>query len=442
MRAAIGTVVGLGAALASACGGGGPEAAVRPGGDTTVDDRTSNAFSLPAPNLLPDELERHLDGDLAFDSTFVTGDAPVNGGLGPLFNNTSCGGCHNRDGRGRPQIGPGPASQALVRVSLPEGEPQDPGGPVPVPDVGLQLQDHAVFGVDPEVLVELTWVEEPGSYGDGAPYSLRRPAFGLTRPGGGELPAGTLASLRMPPAVFGLGLLEALDDATLEALADPDDDDGDGISGRINMPWDLEADDHRVGRFGLKANTSTLQIQAAAAYANDMGIANPVFPDADDHRDIDLETVDVAAFYTQTLGVPARAEMSDDAVYGEELFTALGCASCHVPTHTTGTHPVAALSGQTIQPFTDVLLHDMGDGLADGRPDYLADGREWRTPALWGLGLVETVLPGASFLHDGRARTIAEAILWHGGEAEPAREAFRTADAADRAALLAFLHAL
>lgn len=426
--------------LVASCGDEPP--AIRPGGDTTVDDRTSNGFSLPAPNLGADELARHLDGDLAFDATFVTGPAPVNGGLGPLFNNTSCAGCHNRDGRGRPQIGPGPASQALLRVSLPDGAPLDPGGPVPLPEVGLQLQDHAVFGVSPEALVELTWIEEPGSYGDGSPFSLRRPVVTVTRFDGAALPAGTMVSLRMPPAVFGLGLLEAIDDDTLAALADPDDRDGDGISGRINRPWDVLAGEHRTGRFGLKANTGDLTTQAAAAYANDMGIANPIFPDADDARDIDLETVELAAFYTRTLGVPARAAMSDAARRGEQLFDELGCGGCHVPTHVTGAHDLAALSHQTIQPYTDLLLHDLGDGLADGRPDYLAGGGEWRTPPLWGLGLVETVLPGASFLHDGRARTIAEAILWHGGEALPAREAFRTGSAANRSALLAFLHAL
>jgi CxxC motif-containing protein (DUF1111 family) len=246
----------------------------------------------------------------------------------------------------------------------------------------------------------------------------------------------------MPPAVFGLGLLEAIDDATLEALADPADADGDGISGVVNRPWDVAVGDHRVGRFGLKANTPNLTQQAAAAYANDIGIANPVFPDPDDSRDIDMETVDVAAFYTQTLAVPARADMTAEAERGEGLFADLGCADCHVPTHVTGTHAIAALSGQTIQPFTDLLVHDMGPDLADGRPDYVAGGSEWRTPALWGLGLVETVQPGASYLHDGRARSIAEAILWHGGEGERAREAFRTSSAADRAAVLAFLRAL
>ncbi|MBP9202341.1 MAG: thiol oxidoreductase [Kofleriaceae bacterium] len=414
-------------------------AEVTAGGATTVGDRTSNAFSLPAPGLSPAELARHLDGDLDFDSTFVTGDAPVNGGLGPRFNNTSCGACHSRDGRGRAVIGDGPTSQLLVRVSLPSGTPDVPGGAVPVPGMGTQLQDHAVFGAEPDARVTLGWDELPGRYGDGTPYVLRAPRLtivGVAAP----LPFEALTSLRLPPAVFGLGLLEAVDEADLHALADPDDADGDGISGRVNQVWDPVTGTTRIGRFGVKANTSDLTVQAAAAYANDMGIGNPIASDtAGGAADLALATVEDAAFYTRTLAVPAPTAPTPASTRGQDHFDAFGCAGCHVPHLRTGPSPIAVLADQDFAPYTDLLLHDLGDGLADGRPDFLASGREWRTPPLWGLGLVETVLPGATYLHDGRARTLAEAILWHGGEAEAARERFRTADAATRADLVAFL---
>lgn len=412
---------------------------IRPGGDTTVDDRTSNAYSFPAPNLSAEELERHLVGDAEFEAAFVTAPAPVNPGLGPLYNHTNCDGCHRRDGRGMPQLGNGPTSQALIRVSLPTGTPSVPGGSVDVPGLGGQLQDHAVFGFQPEVLVTLTWQEEAGSYGDGGSFSLRRPQLTLSRPGGQPLPADMLTSLRVGPAMFGRGLLEAIDVATLEELADPDDSDGDGIRGAINSPWDPLRHESGVGRFGQKANTATLRLQVAAAYANDMGVSNPIFPEQDGRFDVDDETVDTVTFYLATLGVPARADATPAAEVGEELFASFGCTSCHVPTLVTGKHELKALSGQKIWPYSDLLLHDMGDGLSDGRPDFAATGRQWRTPPLWGLGLVQTVSPGAGYLHDGRARTLAEAILWHGGEAEASREAFRTATRADREAVLAFL---
>jgi CxxC motif-containing protein (DUF1111 family) len=361
----------------------------------------------------------------------------VNPGLGPVFNNTSCAACHLEDGRGMPVAGGGPLrSQVLVRVSTPDGQP--------FPGLGSQLQDHAVFGVTPEAEVEISWEELAGAYGDGTAYALRRPIVQITLAGGDELPPGTLTSVRQPPPVFGRGLLEAVPEAGILALADPDDADGDGISGRPNRVTDPLTGAEALGRFGLKANTSSLLVQAAAAYLNDMGVTTSIFPEADGvSHELDDETLEAAAFYTMTLAVPARVDLGDaTARRGELLFRRFGCASCHAETLTTGPHEVAALSSQVIHPYTDLLLHDMGDGLADGRPDHLADGNEWRTPPLWGFGLVQTVLPGSAYLHDGRARTPAEAILWHGGEAEAAREAFRTAPAEDRAALLRFLLSL
>jgi CxxC motif-containing protein (DUF1111 family) len=442
-----GGVAWLGAAAIAACVlacGDDRAVDVPAGGALTVFDRSSNAFSLPAPGLAGTDFDRHVQGDAAFDQTFVTGDAPVGGGLGPLFNNTSCVACHNRDGRGLAAISPDRASSvALVRVSLPDGEPGAPGGPVPLPEVGTQLQDHAVFGQQPEARIELTWALLDGAYADGEPFQLRLPGLDVELAGGAPLPPGTMTSLRQPPAVFGLGLLEAIPDDALLAAADPDDADGDGISGRVNQVWDGLAQQTRIGRFGAKANTASVREQVAGAYFHDMGITTPLVP-GDDGAAPDLpgDDVEATAFYVATLGVPARLALSPEAARGELLFEQMGCASCHTPVQYSGDHELALLRDQTFAPYTDLLLHDMGDALADGRPDFEADGREWRTPPLWGLGLVQTVLPGAGYLHDGRARTPAEAILWHGGEADAAAEHFRTASAAERAALLAFLAAL
>jgi CxxC motif-containing protein (DUF1111 family) len=429
-------VVALGAGCGDAASADRPLA----GGDTTVADRTSNAYGMPAANLDEEELARHLDGDVAFGSMFVTPPAVINPGLGPLFNHVGCEGCHVRDGRGLPQVGSGAASQSLIRVSLPDGVPDAPGGQAPVPGIGLQLQDHAVFGATPEATVAMTWREESGQFADGASYSLRRPELAITLPDGSPPPTGLETSLRQPPPVFGLGLLEAVPEEVVLERADPDDADGDGVSGRPNRVWDPLLGAVRLGRFGHKANAADLPLQVAAAYRNDMGVGNPIFA-YDDASEIDDATLDDAVFYCRTLGVPAPAPEVGDA-HGERLFDALGCAGCHAPALETGDHEIAALAFQRIAPYTDLLLHDLGDGLADGRPDFAATGREWRTAPLWGIGLVQTVLPGAGYLHDGRARDLAEAILWHGGEAEPSRERFRTASTADREALLDFLGSL
>jgi CxxC motif-containing protein (DUF1111 family) len=371
----------------------------------------------------------------------VNAPAEVNPGLGPVYNNTACARCHIRDGRGMPVAGDGPLrSQLLLRVSLPTGVPDMRDGAVPVPGLGLQVQDQAVHGAAPEAHVVVEWRDVPGAYADGTAYTLRAPDLHVTLPDGSPLPDDVLTSLRQPPPVFGLGLLEAVPAETIEALADPDDADGDGISGRPNHVWDAARGSTALGRFGHKANNPTLLQQAAAAYFNDMGVSSPYFAEADGAADIDDDTLRAAAFYTQTLAVPERAPL--DVGAGEDLFHAFGCGGCHVDSLTTGDHEIVALAGQVIRPYTDLLLHDMGDGLADGRPDFEADGHEWRTAPLWGLGLTHTVLPYSGFLHDGRARSLEEAILWHGGEAEAAKEAFRQADAADRAELLRFLGAL
>jgi CxxC motif-containing protein (DUF1111 family) len=435
------------------------------GGETTVANRTHRGFGQPAPNLTEKELALHTEGDRAFEATFVTAPAPVNAGLGPLFNNSSCIACHVGDGRGMPTNG-----SLLVRVSLPvghsvganqpisasgknkqqssifESQPQASvtlGNAPPVPGLGTQIQDQAVFGVKPKADVAFEFKKQTGTYGDGTPYTLRSPVFKIVLPDGKPLPKNVLTSPRIPPPVFGRGLLEAIPEKTIVALADPDDKNRDGISGKPNRVWDVRKKALVLGRFGLKANNPNLFQQNAAAYVNDMGVTNPLFPEKDGTSEIDLKTLKASTFYTQTLAVPARTLTNDPAVKkGEKLFAQANCAVCHVAEIRTGNHEVKAIANQTIYPYTDMLLHDVGAGLADGRPDFEASGNEWRTPPLWGLGLTQTVLPYSGYLHDGRAQTLEEAILWHGGEAEQSKEMFRKMAQGDRDALIEFLNSL
>ncbi len=443
-RTPVNCCLGLVALVTGACQG--PPALDNPqsGGGTTTDDRTSKAFGRPAPNLSESGLAQHLAGDIAFEAKFVTPPAAVNGGLGPRFNNNACVKCHLGDGRGPALLGdPTFGDSLLVRLSLPNGKTDAHGGPAPLDPLGTQLQTKAVAGIAPEASVTLSWSETPGAYGDGTPYLLRRPLLRIALPNGEELPSTIPLSLRIPPPVFGLGLLEAVPEETLRALADPSDLDRDGISGRVNEVWDVQRSATVIGRFGWKANQPSLRQQAAAAYFNDMGVTTELFPEADGSVELPRTTLDDVTFYAQSLAVPIRGDLSSPEVRrGMLLFQRVRCGACHVSELSTGDEGNPATTNQMIHPFTDLLLHDMGEGLADNRPDFLASGREWRTAPLWGIGISETVLPGASYLHDGRARTLDEAILWHGGEGEGAKEAFRTMSATDRAALSAFLRSL
>ena len=421
------------------------QAARLSGGATTVFEQSSHAFTLPAPGLTDEESALHLEGDAAFEAQFVTAPAELNPGLGPVFNNNSCNSCHIRNGRGMPRLSAGALrSQLLIRVSLPDGEVDPTTGNIAVPGLGLQIQDHAIFGEEPEAYTSLEWEEINGQYADGTPYSLRKPVVTVEMPNGSPLDPDILTSLRQPPPIFGLGLLEEVPEQILVDLADPDDADGDGISGRPNYVWSLAKQSAVVGRFGLKANQPDLEQQSAAAYHGDMGVTSPLMPADDGSSEIDPHTLEAATFYSQSLGVPARRRIDDPlAQQGDRLFEQIGCADCHVPTLETGESDIEALSNQTFHPYTDLLLHDMGEGLADKRPDFEANGYEWRTPPLWGVGLTQTVLPGSGYLHDGRARTLEEAILWHGGEAEASRDQFRDElSASEREALLSFLRSL
>jgi len=429
------------------------------GGQTTIFNTTRNAFAQPAPGLERMQELFFFVGNSFFNQNWVTAPASTTArdGLGPLFNARSCASCHFKDGRGRPPEFDGEAPTGfLVRLSM-----RDRGltwASLPEPNYGGQFQDTALEEIDEEGDLVLRYEYIEGEFADGSPYELRQPKVHFENLAYGEMHPEVLTSARVGGQLIGLGLLEAIPEARLLALSDPNDADNDGISGRPNYVWDNVSSRQVIGRFGWKANQPNILQQTATAFHGDLGITTSIFPQQNcspvqdacqaaihggepEISDDDLLKV---VLYLSSLAVPAQRDFEADTVQrGERVFNDIGCASCHVDTHETGIHPfIAALSRQTIHPFTDLLLHDMGEGLADNRDDFQATGREWRTPPLWGIGMIEVVNRHTYYLHDGRARNLTEAILWHGGEAEAAQNAFTELPAADREALIEFLKSL
>jgi CxxC motif-containing protein (DUF1111 family) len=425
------------------------------GGDTTRPLVATNAFSFPAANLPPETTRAFSFGNRLFNTNWVEAPASVKSfdGLGPLFNRVSCSGCHTKDGRGQPPAtGIGPFDSMLLRISLP-GLGRN-NAPRPVPNYGDQLSERAINGVEAEAKVSITYNEIAGRYGDGETYFLRNPTYTISDAAYGALPAGILISPRVAPQMIGLGLLDAVPDLTLQELADPNDKDGDGISGRTNTVWNTITLESAIGRFGWKASQPDLRNQNAAAALGDIGLTSDIHPKENCEPsqtrctsavnggapEIKTEFFDKLTLYTATLAVPAQRNNVDPQ--GAVFFRQMGCAACHFPTLKSGPSSIPEVANQTFHPYTDLLLHDMGERLSDHRPDFAATGNEWRTPPLWGLGLVPKVNGHNTLLHDGRARGFAEAILWHGGEAETSKEAFRNAPKSQREALIAFLKSL
>lgn len=471
--------VALVAACSSSSGdsGGAPEPSASElaaqGGDATVEVAGSQAFGQPLPGMSNEDQRTFAVGNSFFRDNWVTAPSSTEArdGLGPIFNAQSCSTCHFEDGRARPPEGPDdPQRGLLIRISVPGDGPGDP--PQPHPRFGDQIQDRAINGVPPEATLVITTEERTGTYGDGTEYTLAVPSYELVDADGRPvLDDDVMISPRIAPAMFGVGLLEGIPDDVLEGLEDPDDADDDGISGRVHRlpsptadadaPDDFDADatagDTVIGRFGWKAAVPTVRDQNAGAFVGDIGITSSLHPDqpcTDDEPEcraapgggdpeVSDERLDQVTFYTRTLAVPARRDVGDaETDRGQQVFEDTGCASCHVDELRTGPSDIPALDRQVIRPYTDLLLHDMGPDLADDRPDGDASGSEWRTPPLWGIGLVETVNGHTRFLHDGRARNLAEAILWHGGEAEAARDEFADLPKRDREAVVKFLESL
>ncbi len=414
-----------------------------------------NAFGQPIDSLTREERRAFAVGNNFFNDNWVTAPASTEGrdGLGPLFNAQSCSSCHEFDGRGAPPLAvDDPERGLLLRLSVVGPD----GSSAPDPVYGGQLQDRAINGVPVEGRIVIERTEVNGTYADGTPYTLLAPTYSIEDLGYGPLAEGIVVSPRIAPAVFGVGLLEAVPDDAMLELADPDDADGDGISGRVNRVLDPSGE-LVIGRFGWKANVATVEQQNAGAFHGDIGITSRLHPEQDctatqaecsaaidgGQPELDDAKLERVTFYTRTLAVPARRDVGDpDTEAGARLFDELGCSSCHRPQMPTEQGQVAATSNQTIRPYTDLLLHDMGPGLADDRPDGEATGSEWRTAPLWGVGLIDDVNGHTRLLHDGRARNVEEAILWHGGEAAAAQGRFLQLSAAARRQLLEFLDSL
>ncbi|AIZ33901.1 di-heme oxidoredictase family protein [Pseudomonas parafulva] len=438
------------------------------GGQATVLRSDRNAYSMPSANLTP---ERRLDfsvGNSFFRNPWVIAPSTTTArdGLGPLFNTNACQNCHVRDGRGHPpEADSNNAVSMLVRVSVPDQPAYVKEiqrlGVVPEPVYGTQLQDMAIPGVRPEAKVRVDYSVEPVTFEDGYQVQLRRPRLQITQLGYGPMHPDTRFSARIAPPMIGLGLLEAIPEAAILANEDPQDRNGDGIRGRANRVWDDAQGKTVVGRFGWKAGQPNVNQQNVHALAGDMGLTSTLKPEDDctaaqveclaapngDGQNGEKEVSDnilrLLTFYTRNLAVPARRKVDAPQVLaGKTLFFQAGCQGCHTPQFTTGSDSEPELANQLIRPYSDLLLHDMGPGLADNRSEFAAGGQDWRTPPLWGIGLSETVSGHTQFLHDGRARNLLEAVLWHGGEAEAARRHVLTFDAEQRAALLAFLNSL
>ncbi|RJE81123.1 thiol oxidoreductase [Paracoccus sp. JM45] len=434
------------------------------------------AFSLSQKNLSFEQAAEFSVGNGLFERIWVTPPSSTiaSDGLGPMFNTRACQDCHIKDGRGHAPTGPDDdAGSLVVRLGIPvDPEPADlqavadyisaKGDPV----YGHQFSDLSVAGMTSEGKVTVSWRDaDTVTLAGGETVTLRRPEWSLDNLGYGPLDPATKISPRVAPQMIGLGLVEAIPAEDIIALADPQDADGDGISGRANMVWSSEFNQPMLGRFGVRASTPTLRQQAADAFHADIGIASPLHPTPwgdctqaqtecrnapdglspeQDNLEVSGDSLDLVTFYSRNLGVPARADVDDPQVlHGKQVFYETGCISCHQPSFVTSRlQDRDEQSFQLIWPYSDFLVHDMGAGLDDGLPAGQASGAEWRTPPLWGLGVTHQVSAERNFLHDGRARTLTEAVLWHGGEGKAAKDGFVRLPPEDRAALIAFLESL
>jgi CxxC motif-containing protein (DUF1111 family) len=448
-----------------------------PGGAATSRHAASrNAFSHPSATLT---FAQQLDfrvGDGIFRKLWVSAPSSTTSsdGLGPLYNARSCQSCHLKDGRGHPAEGrwpDGDGTSMLFRVSVsPSTEAErraiEEGrhAAVPEPTYGTQLQGFAIQGQSPEARVRITYESQAVLLREGPAVRLQRPRYRVVDLGYGPMRPDAMLSPRVAGPMIGLGLLEMVDEADIVARADPDDRDADGISGRPNHVWSMEHGRPMLGRFGWKAGRATIRDQTAGAFSGDMGLSTELLPDAagdctpaesvcrgaptgaDAPHGVEVAPAmfDLVVFYARNLAVPMRRQVDAPAVLrGKQVFHRIGCPACHTPTYVTRDDPERPeLSRQRIWPYTDLLLHDMGPGLADRRPEGRASGQEWRTAPLWGIGLTPAVSGHTRFLHDGRARSLLEAVLWHGGEAEAAKQRVVRMTRRERDALVAFLASL
>jgi CxxC motif-containing protein (DUF1111 family) len=450
-----------------------------PGGGATTRESigTADAFSHVSHGISLEGESMFKVGNAIFRKLWISAPSSTTSsdGLGPLYNSRSCQSCHLKDGRGHPPSANFPDDRAesmFLRLSIPPQNEEQKRlvaehrvNSIDEPTYGEQLQNLAVTGLSNEGHIRIDYTDAPVTLGDGTVVTLRLPKYGVDGLKHGPLHPDVMMSPRVAPQMIGVGLLEAIPERDIRANADPNDADQDGIWGRANEVWSSELGSPALGRFGWKAGKASVREQSANALAVDIGLSNPLdkraagdctaaqpvclnAPNGNTARDENLEVgtklFDHLVFYAQNLAVPPRRNVQDSTVReGKALFYALNCQACHHPSFVTGTvEGQPHLSGQKIWPYTDLLLHDLGDGLADNRPEGAADGREWRTAPLWGIGLTQTVNGHMQLLHDGRARGIEEAILWHGGEAQAARDGYAALPKAEREALIKFVESL
>lgn len=437
----------------------------------------SNAFSHSSANLKFDEELNFKIGNGIFKRIWVSAPASTKAtdGLGPIFNAKSCQRCHLKDGRGHVPEGNFPDDTSVsmfLRLSIPPQTAEDAAlikshkaNVIPEPTYGGQLQDFSIQGHSAEGRMHITYEEIQVTLADGTTVPLRKPSYSVTNLAYGPMHDDVLLSPRVSPQMLGLGLLEAIDEKDILANVDIDDINGDGISGKASQVWSKENNKVMLGRFGWKAGEPTLNQQNSHAFNGDIGLSTPLTPNAwgdctinqshcqkapsgnspqYENLEVNEKLMEFLLFYTRNLALPARRNADDAQVLaGKEIFYNTGCINCHTPKFVTSAdYPEIAQREQLIWPYSDLLLHDMGPGLADGRPEGVANGNEWRTPPLWGIGLTEAVNGHTNFLHDGRARNMLEAILWHGGEAEDQKQAVMALTAGERVELLAFLNSL
>ncbi|MBP3945587.1 di-heme oxidoredictase family protein [Psychrobacter sp. K31L] len=460
---------------------------IKQGGDSGISITSAESYSKPSSNLTALRKGSFFIGNAFFQQPWVIAPASTDSrdGLGALFNVAACQSCHVKDGRGHaPMSSKDDADSLLIRLSMPATTDEQRQQlqdslieKVVHPMYGGQLQDRGIQGVPAEARIAVQWTDMPVTFADGYVETLRAPRFELTKPGYGAFDNEMMVSPRVALPMIGLGLLEQIPDDDIKKQAVNNNNTSD-ISGKFNWVMDPQTGKHALGRFGWKAGQTKLITQNQSAFNEDMGLTSNIRPHescmpsqtacinattgADEQGngkppvEVNDEIAKFVEFYTRNLAVPHRRNADDKLVLaGKKRFYDMGCQSCHTPRYqlpkTDDDH--LEQHGQVIYPYTDLLLHDMGDALADrtiagklpaknAQVEFLANSYEWRTPALWGIGLAQTVDPQATFLHDGRARTLMEAVLWHGGEAENQRQKVLKLDKQGRAELNAFLKSL
>jgi CxxC motif-containing protein (DUF1111 family) len=413
------------------------------------------AFSQRVGGMSDAEEDRFVLGKSFFRIPWVEAPSATTArdGLGPLFSANTCIHCHPGNGAGFATNAEGNLNRALVmRLSVPsaknlnnESEVRTQGF-APEPNYGAQLSVSGVFGVPSEGRPSVTYEEIKGRYPDGTPYALRNPLYRIEELNYGPLHEGANIAPHIAPALVGLGALERISEESILAHADEEDRDKDGISGRANYVYSPETKGMMLGRYTWKAAAPTVRHQVANAMHNDMGLSTSLYseenctpsqkecneaPRGRGEFDVPDARLDAVTYYVTSLRIPKQRRL-EEGHRGRELFAQLGCAKCHVESYET-------TDGLTVHPYSDLLLHDMGEALSDGHADFRATPREWRTPPLWGAGLYQAVSGEANYLHDGRARSFEEAILWHGGEGEASKQAFMHLDRKERRMLIEFL---